>query len=126
MVTSWFLLAFFTSSKLEGAHTTREVAKKMIQEARKPRDRGERMILNEAARSDLLDLVARGLMRKRKRGRRWVFAPEPNLERKLRGADSVWRTAFTARSRSARAVPWLILQIAEAETRGSGRDWDGN
>ena len=35
-----------TSSQLEGAHTTREVAKKMIQEGRDPRDRGERMILN--------------------------------------------------------------------------------
>ena len=35
-----------TSSQLEGAPTTREVAKKMIQEGRKPRDRGERMILN--------------------------------------------------------------------------------
>jgi Fic family protein len=35
-----------SSSQLEGAPTTREVAKKMIREGRKPRDRGERMILN--------------------------------------------------------------------------------
>ncbi len=35
-----------TSSQLEGASTTREVAKKMIREGRKPRDRSERMILN--------------------------------------------------------------------------------
>lgn len=35
-----------TSSQLEGAATTRKVAKAMIQEGRKPRTRGERMILN--------------------------------------------------------------------------------
>lgn len=35
-----------TSSQLEGAATTREVAKKMLAESRKPRDRGERMIVN--------------------------------------------------------------------------------
>ena len=35
-----------TSSQLEGAATTREVAKKMLAEGRAPRDRGEKMILN--------------------------------------------------------------------------------
>ena len=35
-----------TSSQLEGAATTREVAKKMLAEGRKPRDRSERMIVN--------------------------------------------------------------------------------
>jgi Fic family protein len=35
-----------TSSQLEGAATTREVAKEMIREGRQPRDRSERMILN--------------------------------------------------------------------------------
>ena len=35
-----------TSSQLEGAATTREVAKKMLAEGRPPRDRGEKMILN--------------------------------------------------------------------------------
>ena len=35
-----------TSSQLEGASTTREVAKKMIREGRAPRDRSERMIFN--------------------------------------------------------------------------------
>ncbi|MEN9573442.1 MAG: hypothetical protein RL514_1297 [Verrucomicrobiota bacterium] len=35
-----------TSSQLEGAATTRQVAKKMLAEGRKPRDRSERMILN--------------------------------------------------------------------------------
>lgn len=35
-----------TSSQLEGATTTREVAKEMIRTARPPRDRSERMILN--------------------------------------------------------------------------------
>jgi Fic family protein len=35
-----------TSSQLEGASTTREVAKKMIREGREPRDRSERMIMN--------------------------------------------------------------------------------
>ncbi len=35
-----------TSSQLEGASTTRQVAKEMIREGRKPRDRSERMILN--------------------------------------------------------------------------------
>jgi hypothetical protein len=35
-----------TSSHLEGASTTRAVAKRMIQEGRAPRDRSERMIFN--------------------------------------------------------------------------------
>lgn len=35
-----------TSSQLEGAATTREVAKEMIRSGRSPRDSGERMILN--------------------------------------------------------------------------------
>lgn len=35
-----------TSSQLEGAATTREIAKKMLAENRKPRDRSERMIVN--------------------------------------------------------------------------------
>lgn len=35
-----------TSSQLEGAATTREAAKKMLAEKRPPRDRGERMIMN--------------------------------------------------------------------------------
>jgi len=35
-----------TSSQLEGAATTREVAKKMLAEGREPTDRSERMILN--------------------------------------------------------------------------------
>ena len=35
-----------TSSQLEGAATTREVAKEMIRSGRRPRDNGERMILN--------------------------------------------------------------------------------
>jgi len=35
-----------TSSQLEGAATTREVAKKMLSEGRKPRDSSERMIVN--------------------------------------------------------------------------------
>lgn len=35
-----------TSSQLEGAATTREVAKEMLRTAREPRDRSERMILN--------------------------------------------------------------------------------
>lgn len=35
-----------TSSQLEGAATTREVAKKMLAEGRKPRDHSERMIVN--------------------------------------------------------------------------------
>jgi Fic family protein len=38
-----------TSSQLEGAATTREVAKKMLAEGRKPRDRSERMIANNYA-----------------------------------------------------------------------------
>ncbi|MCU0619862.1 MAG: Fic family protein, partial [Gemmatimonadaceae bacterium] len=35
-----------TSSQLEGASTTRQAAKAMIQEGRAPRDRSERMIVN--------------------------------------------------------------------------------
>ncbi len=35
-----------TSSQLEGASVTRDIAKRMLREGRPPRDRGERMILN--------------------------------------------------------------------------------
>ena len=35
-----------TSSQLEGAAVTREIAKKMLAEGRRPRDRGEQMVLN--------------------------------------------------------------------------------
>jgi Fic family protein len=38
-----------TSSQLEGAATTREVAKKMLAEGRKPQDKSERMIVNNYA-----------------------------------------------------------------------------
>ena len=45
--------------------------------------RSQHDVVYETARSDLLDLVARGLMRKRKRGRVWVFAPLADLREKL-------------------------------------------
>jgi Fic family protein len=43
-----------TSSQLEGAVTTRDVAKKMLVEGRKPRDRSERMIANNYATMRLI------------------------------------------------------------------------
>jgi Fic family protein len=39
----------FASSKLEGANTSRETAHKMLTEGRKPKDRSERMIVNNHA-----------------------------------------------------------------------------
>ncbi len=45
-----------TSSQLEGASTTREAAKDLLRSGRKPRDRGERMILNNY---QVMDLVRR-------------------------------------------------------------------
>ena len=36
----------FTSSQLEGAASTRKIAKELVRQGRMPRDRGERMILN--------------------------------------------------------------------------------
>jgi Fic family protein len=51
-----------TSSQLEGASTTRKVAKAMIQEGRAPRNRSERMILNNyAAMRHVLELVEKPL-----------------------------------------------------------------
>jgi Fic family protein len=51
-----------TSSQLEGASTTRKVAKAMIQEGRSPRTRSERMIMNNyIAMRRVLDLVDRPL-----------------------------------------------------------------
>lgn len=38
-----------TSSQLEGAATTQKVAKEMLRTGRRPRDRGERMIVNNHA-----------------------------------------------------------------------------
>ncbi|MBX3662834.1 MAG: Fic family protein [Burkholderiales bacterium] len=43
-----------TSSQLEGASTTRQVAKTMLQEGRKPRDRSERMIFNNYRAMELI------------------------------------------------------------------------
>jgi Fic family protein len=43
-----------TSSQLEGASTTREVAKDMLRSGRKPRDRNERMILNNFRAMELI------------------------------------------------------------------------
>ncbi len=46
-----------TSSQLEGAATTREVAKKMLADGRKPRDKSERMIVNNyVTMRQILDL----------------------------------------------------------------------
>jgi Fic family protein len=51
-----------TSSQLEGAATTREVAKKMLAEGRKPRDRSERMIVNNyVTMRRILDLKGKPL-----------------------------------------------------------------
>lgn len=46
-----------TSSQLEGATTTRRVAKEMIKTGRKPRDRGERMILNNYEAMQLISKI---------------------------------------------------------------------
>lgn len=46
-----------TSSQLEGAVTTRDVAKKMLMEGRMPRDRGERMIANNYATMNCLSTL---------------------------------------------------------------------
>ncbi len=48
------------SSQLEGAATTREKAKEMIRRDRAPRDRGERMIMNNFAAMDRLEEMAEG------------------------------------------------------------------
>ena len=51
-----------TSSQLEGASATRRVAKEMLRSGRPPRDRGERMILNNyQAMTTLRDLSSRPL-----------------------------------------------------------------
>lgn len=51
-----------TSSQLEGASTTRQVAKDMLRTGRPPRDLGERMILNNyQAMSMLRSMATRGL-----------------------------------------------------------------
>jgi Fic family protein len=53
-----------TSSQLEGASTTRDVAKKMIREGRAPRDRSERMIFNNyRTMQHILDLKDREITR---------------------------------------------------------------
>lgn len=44
-------------------------------------------VVYETARSDLLDLAERGLLRKRKVGKAWVFTPAADLEERLRAAD---------------------------------------
>ena len=48
-------------------------------------------VVYETARSDMMDLADRGLLRKRKVGKAWVFTPPADLERNLRqmGQDDV-------------------------------------
>ncbi|HUG28524.1 MAG TPA: Fic family protein [Gemmatimonadales bacterium] len=46
-----------TSSQLEGAVTTREVAKEMLQRGREPRDKSERMILNNYSAMEFIRSV---------------------------------------------------------------------
>jgi len=47
-----------TSSQLEGAATTRKVAKEMLREKRKPRDRSERMIVNNYYAMEYINDIA--------------------------------------------------------------------
>ena len=49
--------------------------------------RSQHNVVYETARSDMLDLASRGLMRKRKRGRSWVFTPMAELRERLKDAD---------------------------------------
>jgi hypothetical protein len=101
-----------TSSQLEGASTSRRVAKEMLRSGRKPRTKSEQAILNnynnyramnfvrEHSNASLtpkavlelhrivtegtLDLEARGLLRKRKTGRAFTFFPVDDLAEQLR------------------------------------------
>src|SRR5262249_6349294 len=41
-------------------------------------------VVYETARSDMMDLEERGLLRKRKSGKTWIFSPVADLEAKLR------------------------------------------
>lgn len=45
----------FASSKLEGANTSREAARRLLNEGRKPRDKSERMIVNNHAAMQLIE-----------------------------------------------------------------------
>jgi Fic family protein len=47
--------------------------------------RNSHNVVYETARTDLMDLVERGLMVKRKIGKTWHFTPAPEMEAKLRG-----------------------------------------
>jgi Fic family protein len=49
--------------------------------------RSSHNVVYETARSDMMDLVARGLLQKRKVGKVWIFTPSANLEQKLRQAE---------------------------------------
>lgn len=49
-----------SSSRFEGANTTRRVAKAMLRSGRQPRDRGERMILNNYRAVETAGRLARG------------------------------------------------------------------
>ena len=49
-----------TSSQLEGASTTRRVAKELLRSGRPPRDRGERMIVNNLIAMQNAERMARG------------------------------------------------------------------
>ena len=49
--------------------------------------RGSHQVVYETARSDMMDLVDRGLLQKRKVGKAWIFIPSVDLEQKLRRVE---------------------------------------
>ena len=51
--------------------------------------RNSHNVVYETARSDLMDLVDRGLLRKRKRGKTWIFAPRPTWTRNYDGSIEI-------------------------------------
>jgi hypothetical protein len=62
------------SSQLEGASTTRNIAKEMLRQGRKPKDRSEQMIFN-----------------KRKYGNQFVFVAPPDLGEKLVEVEQLYQ-----------------------------------
>jgi Fic family protein len=81
-----------TSSQLEGASTTRRVAKAMIQEGRPPRDRSERMILNNYqgllyVRRFIAEPLTPGIVRELQRLLTRDALDEPDAAGRFRRAD---------------------------------------
>jgi Fic family protein len=99
------------SSKLEGANTSRDAARKMLAEGRRPRDKGERMIFNNHAalasiENDLKrEMLSLALLKQLHRQVTQGTLASPEMEGEL-------RNTFDSRGKRLKVMPWDETTVA--------------